>query len=256
VVVGGPGSPVTTPTLAAAPAATLPPTFRLVATAGILSGRTFSIGPKEATIGRDPGTCQVVIADDEISRQHAWVGLDAQGQMVLRDNRSVNGSYVNKERVQERPLKTTDMILLGGNHRHQFKVEKVRRARLVRPRPFLLPRPGWRWTALTQAQELQKRMEALNASADGIDAKLKKVQDDFVVRRSAELPRIMDNFVRSRTPKVQEIAEREMKQRGATLPSPRRPGRTYRLFTSMRNSCSPAKNSSPSASSISPLSRR
>lgn len=75
-------------------------------------------------------------------------------------------------------------------------------------------------SALSQAQELEKRMDALNQSANGIDAKLKKAQDDFVVRMNTELPRIMDNYVKSRTPNVQKMVEKELQQRGVNLPKP------------------------------------
>jgi len=82
-------------------------------------------------------------------------------------------------------------------------------------------------TALTQVEELQKRMDALNQSAAGIDAKmkkaqdemdakLKKAQDDFVARMQVELPRIMDNYVKQRAPLVQ----RQLEQRGVPLPKP------------------------------------
>jgi citrate synthase len=82
-------------------------------------------------------------------------------------------------------------------------------------------------TALTQAEELQKRMEALNQSAAGIDAKmkqaqeemdakLKKAQDDLVARMNVELPRIMDNYIKQRAPLVQ----RQLEQRGVPIPKP------------------------------------
>jgi H2-forming N5,N10-methylenetetrahydromethanopterin dehydrogenase-like enzyme len=80
-------------------------------------------------------------------------------------------------------------------------------------------------SALTQADELQKRMEALNQSAAGIDvkmkqaqeemdAKLKKAQDDFVARLNVELPRMMDNYIKQRAPLVQ----RQLEQRGVSVP--------------------------------------
>jgi len=80
-------------------------------------------------------------------------------------------------------------------------------------------------SALTQAEELQKRMEALNQSAAGIDvkmkqaqeemdAKLKKAQDDFVARLNVELPRMMDNYIKQRAPLVQ----RQLEQRGVPVP--------------------------------------
>ena len=80
-------------------------------------------------------------------------------------------------------------------------------------------------SALTQAEELQKRMDALNQSAAGIDvkmkqaqeemdAKLKKAQDDFVARLNVELPRMMDNYIKQRAPLVQ----RQLEQRGVPVP--------------------------------------
>jgi citrate synthase len=80
-------------------------------------------------------------------------------------------------------------------------------------------------TALAQSEELQKRMDALNQSASGIDAKmkkaqdemdakLKKAQDDFVARLQAELPKMMDNYVKQRAPLVQK----QLEQRGVPVP--------------------------------------
>ncbi len=82
-------------------------------------------------------------------------------------------------------------------------------------------------TALTQSEELQKRMEALNESASGIDskmkqaqeemdAKLKKAQDDFVARMNTELPKMMDNYIKQRVPMVQK----QIEQRGVRVPQP------------------------------------
>ena len=69
-------------------------------------------------------------------------------------------------------------------------------------------------TALTQSQELQKRMDGLNQSAAGIDAKFQAAQDSFVKRMEVELPRIMDNYVKQRTPTVQRAVEQKLQQRG------------------------------------------
>ncbi len=63
-------------------------------------------------------------------------------------------------------------------------------------------------SALTETEELQKRMDALNASANGIDAKLQKAQDDFAARMQVELPRIMDNYVKERMPMVEKQLEK------------------------------------------------
>ncbi|MFB3923176.1 MAG: hypothetical protein ACE145_15760 [Terriglobia bacterium] len=79
--------------------------------------------------------------------------------------------------------------------------------------------------ALAQAEELGKKMDSLNQSASGIDAKmkqaqdemdakLKKAQDDFVARMNVELPRTMDNYIKQRAPVVQK----ELIKKGLPLP--------------------------------------
>jgi hypothetical protein len=68
-------------------------------------------------------------------------------------------------------------------------------------------------TALTQAEEMQKKMEALNQSASGIDAKMKKAQDDFVVRMNKELPQMMDRYVAQRAGKIQPMLPDDVKQK-------------------------------------------
>ena len=72
-------------------------------------------------------------------------------------------------------------------------------------------------TALTQSQQLQERMQALNDSAAGIDAKLQAAQDSFVKRMEVELPRIMDNYVKQRTPVMQRVVEKKLEQRGVPI---------------------------------------
>lgn len=99
-------------------------TYKLVATKGLLTGRTFTVGPRGLLIGRDPGSCQVVLADDEVSRTHAWVGFDGQGRVVVRDRNSANGTYVNKVRVQERVLRPSDELEVGTERRHLFRMER------------------------------------------------------------------------------------------------------------------------------------
>jgi uncharacterized membrane protein YccC len=69
-------------------------------------------------------------------------------------------------------------------------------------------------TALTHAQELEKQMDALNQSAAGIDDRLKKAQDDFVLRMQVELPRIMDKYVNER----RSLVEQKIQQQGVPVP--------------------------------------
>ena len=83
--------------------------------------------------------------------------------------------------------------------------------------------------ALRQSEDLQKRMDALNASANGVDSKLKAAedemgaklrqsQDDFVARMKVELPQIMDNYVKTRAPQVEGEAQKQLRKRGVPVP--------------------------------------
>jgi ABC transport system ATP-binding/permease protein len=110
------------PAAPATPPPESPRISKLIATAGLLSGRTFTIGRKGLTIGRDPAGCQVVIADDEVSRLHAWIGYNDEGEIVLRDRTSANGTYVNGVRIQEKILTPTDEISVCTGRRHVFRI--------------------------------------------------------------------------------------------------------------------------------------
>ncbi len=116
--VAAPGRTVAVP----APPQALP-TYKLVATGGLLSGRNFTIGPKGLLIGRDPANCQVLVADDEVSRLHAWIGFNEKGDVLIRDRNSANGTFVNQVRIQERVLRPTDEISIGSSRRHLFRID-------------------------------------------------------------------------------------------------------------------------------------
>ncbi len=111
------------PPVPPAPAAPERPAFRLVSTSGVLSGRTFTLGPKGLIVGRDPTNCQVVVVDDEVSRQHAWIGYNEKGKVVVQDRNSANGTYVNGQRGKESVLTPSDSVSFGTGNRNAFRVE-------------------------------------------------------------------------------------------------------------------------------------
>jgi len=57
--------------------------------------------------------CQLVFEDDTVSRRHAELRV-ADGQWMLRDLGSCNGTYVNGRRVVEAEVSAGDEIALGG----------------------------------------------------------------------------------------------------------------------------------------------
>jgi pSer/pThr/pTyr-binding forkhead associated (FHA) protein/uncharacterized RDD family membrane protein YckC len=63
-------------------------------------------------IGRDPSN-DLVLPDAMVSRRHAVIEYRGEG-WVLRDCQSSNGSLVNGDRVEERPLRDGDLVAIGG----------------------------------------------------------------------------------------------------------------------------------------------
>ncbi len=85
-------------------------------TSGALSGRTFKVDKQGLWLGRDP-KCAVVLSDDTVSGEHAWI-VPVDGTVMLIDKGSSNGTYVNStdsSRVSKIGLKNGDRIFLGKN---------------------------------------------------------------------------------------------------------------------------------------------
>src|SRR5512136_2851434 len=84
----------------------------LTLSVGGQSGRSYPIGEKGLIVGRDPGQCDIVISDPNVSRLHAWVTVK-KGEVVVIDRGSTNGTYVNNVKVENAKLKSGDVIQLG-----------------------------------------------------------------------------------------------------------------------------------------------
>ena len=83
--------------------------------AGPLSGLRFVIPKEGLVLGREPGRCTVVLPDDSISKDHAWV-VPVDGGVVVIDRGSSNGTYVNSidsPRISKVLLRSGDRIYLG-----------------------------------------------------------------------------------------------------------------------------------------------
>jgi hypothetical protein len=75
-------------------------------------GKSYPIGEKGLIVGRDPGQCDIVISDPNVSRVHAWVTV-RKGEAVVIDRGSTNGTYLNNTKVEDAKLKSGDVIQLG-----------------------------------------------------------------------------------------------------------------------------------------------
>jgi len=65
------------------------------------------------TVGRHPDNT-VQVLDRIVSKEHCRITRAPNGGYMLRDTGSLNGSYVNGERVSEKPLESGDQITLGN----------------------------------------------------------------------------------------------------------------------------------------------
>lgn len=85
---------------------------RLVMRRGPSPGTIYDLKDPEVLIGRS-ARCQIVIRDDEISREHCKL-VQADSGYELIDTTSTNGTFVNGQRLTAaRPLMNGDMIGLG-----------------------------------------------------------------------------------------------------------------------------------------------
>src|SRR5215472_11852760 len=78
---------------------------------GVDRGRVFRNLPPPVTIGREEGN-GLRLNDERVSRFHAKVQQD-NGDIILTDLESTNGTRVNGKAVQIRRLRPGDRILVG-----------------------------------------------------------------------------------------------------------------------------------------------
>lgn len=83
----------------------------LISTRGSSSGSRYLLDEDEITVGRDT-RADILLDDATVSRQHA-VFRRVDGKYVIEDVGSLNGTYVNMERVDTQVLKNGDSIMIG-----------------------------------------------------------------------------------------------------------------------------------------------
>jgi len=83
----------------------------------LTDGREYTVGQNPLRLGRDAGS-DVVVTGHEVSRQHAEIRADAQGYMLV--DLSVNGTYVNGERIGKTHLLARADVIRIGNDEFRF----------------------------------------------------------------------------------------------------------------------------------------
>jgi hypothetical protein len=85
----------------------------LVVQGGPYAGKQFGLANGRNIIGRDGTRSDFILDDDLTSGQHAQVRFE-NGQFVVYDLASTNGTFVNNRRVQRQPLMDNDIVRLGN----------------------------------------------------------------------------------------------------------------------------------------------
>lgn len=80
----------------------------------VVDERRYALPGGELTIGRDPG-CDVWLDAPGVSRRHALIRTIANGDVILEDSRSTNGTYVCRAKISEPTrLRDGDEIHVGS----------------------------------------------------------------------------------------------------------------------------------------------
>ncbi|MDP2211092.1 MAG: FHA domain-containing protein [Candidatus Aquicultor sp.] len=84
----------------------------LVVKKGAYVGQKFSLTKDEITLGRDPAS-DIFLDDITISRHHAKIKMK-RNRVSVADSGSLNGTYVNQERIEEpTTLHSNDELQIG-----------------------------------------------------------------------------------------------------------------------------------------------
>jgi pSer/pThr/pTyr-binding forkhead associated (FHA) protein len=83
----------------------------------LTDGREYNVGSQPLSFGRDAGA-DVVVAGSEVSRQHAEIRNQPDGYILL--DISVNGTYVNGERIGKTHLLARADVIRIGNDEFRF----------------------------------------------------------------------------------------------------------------------------------------
>jgi hypothetical protein len=83
----------------------------VVRAGGGRAGETFPLDGDRITVGRSP-ECEIFLDDVTVSRQHA-VLVRRDGGFTIEDEGSLNGTFVNRRRVESAELDDGDELQIG-----------------------------------------------------------------------------------------------------------------------------------------------
>lgn len=84
----------------------------LVIAGGRNAGARFPLESEFVTAGRHP-VSDIFLDDVTVSRRHVELTRQPDGAYVIRDVGSLNGTYLNRERIEEAELSSGDELQIG-----------------------------------------------------------------------------------------------------------------------------------------------
>ena len=83
----------------------------VVRSGGGMAGQSFQPADGRTLVGRSP-ECDIFLDDVTVSRQHAEIVRDGD-EFTIRDLGSLNGTYVNRRRIETAVLENDDEVQVG-----------------------------------------------------------------------------------------------------------------------------------------------
>ena len=83
----------------------------VVRSGGGMAGQPFQPGEGRTLVGRSP-ECDIFLDDVTVSRRHAEIVREGD-EFTIRDLGSLNGTYVNKKRIESTALQDDDEVQIG-----------------------------------------------------------------------------------------------------------------------------------------------
>jgi FHA domain/zinc-ribbon domain len=83
----------------------------VVRSGGGRQGETFRPQGERTTIGRSPD-CGIFLDDVTVSRRHA-VLIESDGRFTIEDQGSLNGTFLNRKRIESAELENGDELQIG-----------------------------------------------------------------------------------------------------------------------------------------------